>query len=107
MQQQIFNTIIALIIMLSGFTLYALFYFLQHKTWNGFKDKQKILVAVAIFFIVSSLLVNVPEVAGALKMLSGLDANIENSKIGFLTMGFAIAVMLTSRYKVKTKKEVE
>jgi hypothetical protein len=100
----ILQTILAIGLMVSGFTLYALFFYYKYKKWNGYKDKTNLIVALAIISILSGLLVNVPEVGEMLKMAIGLDVSIENSKVGFVSLGFALSAMLVSNHQpLKTK----
>ena len=99
------QTLLAVLLVLSGFTLYALFYFYREKHWNGFKSKENLLVALGIIVLMSLLMVNVPEVSEVLKLTIGLDVNIENSKTGFCSLGFALALMLASNHKKKNTKE--
>lgn len=99
------QTLLAVLLVLSGFTLYALFYFYKEKHWNGFKSKENLVVALAIIVIMSVLMVNVPDVAATLKAFVGLDVNIENSKVGFCSLGFVLASMLGSNHKKKSIKQ--
>lgn len=93
----IVNILMAIGLMICGFVAFALMYFLRKNTWNGFKDIQKVTVAIGLFSIISILLVTVPEAAELLKTLLGLDVSIESSKVGFITLGLAFAGIVSSK----------
>lgn len=93
------QTAIAAGLMFSGFALFALFYYLRTNTWNGYANPVKLIVAAAIMIIMSILLVNVEGIADLLKVATGLDVSMENSKIGFVTTGLALSGILTSKLK--------
>lgn len=103
----ILQTLLAVGLMISGFTLYALFFYYRNKKWNGFKDKTNLIVALAIIAIISVLLITVPEVADMLKMAIGLDVSIENSKVGFVSLGFALSAMLVSNHQPRKTNDNE
>ncbi len=95
------NILMALSLMMSGFILYALFYYIKQQHWNGYANVQKMLVAFAILFIISALLMIVPEITTMLKAITGLDMNIENSKPGFVTFGVSLSALLSSKAIIK------
>lgn len=99
--------LLAIGLMISGFTLYSLFFYYRNKKWNGFKDKTNLIVALAIIVIISILLITVPDVATLIKGFCGLEIDIENSKVGFITFGFALSGMLVRNHQPKKTKEDE
>jgi hypothetical protein len=96
------NTLLAIGLTYTGWILYASFYYLRTNTLNGFLNIKKIIASSIIMILLSILLVNVPEAVAVIKMISGLEIDIENSKVGFLTLGFAMAGVVSSKIH-KTK----
>ena len=101
----IFNIFLAYLYMSSGFWLFAGFYYLRKNCWNGFSNKNKVIVSGLIMLVVSILLISSPELSETLKLLTGLDVNIENSKVGFMTIGFSLAGTLSSKLSDTIKNE--
>ncbi len=97
------NTLIAIGLMYSGFILFALSYFLRTNSWNGFIILQKLFAAAASMLLLAILLVNVPDISDSLKLITGLDVSIENSKVGFITIGFAFSGVVSSKLNSKVK----
>jgi len=92
------------LLILSGFILSALFYYLIHNNWNGYANKYKLIVALCILTTLSILFVFVPEFSTELKTVTGLDLNFETSKVGYITLGFGLSKLLESFHK-KNKNE--
>lgn len=99
----IFPTLLAFGIMYAGWSLFALIYFIRTKTLNGYTDWRLIAASSLAMAILAVLLVNIPDIAEALKLLLGVDIDIDNSKAGFLTLGVALSGIVSS--KLKTPNE--
>lgn len=95
------NTLLAIGLTYAGWILYAALYYLRTNSLNGFVKRNKIIASSLVMIIMSILLVNVPETKDFLKAISGLDVNIENSKVGFISLGAAMAGLVSS---VKSSK---
>jgi hypothetical protein len=98
---QLINILIAFLLMTAGFVLIALVYFIRNNSWNGYKNVQKIVVALAILFITAVLLIYVPETSDLIKSWLALEINIETSKKGFVVFGATLSLVLNMAYKKK------
>lgn len=97
------NVLLAFVIMYLGWILYAAVYFLRTKKLNGYTNKKKIAASSVIMIILAIVLIGIPDVSEALKLLLGVDIDIENSKAGFLTLGIALSGIVSA--KLKTTEE--
>jgi hypothetical protein len=97
------NVLIAFGLMISGWFLFAALYFLRKGTFNGYADVKKIIASVVIMLLISVLLVTVPDIGSMLKLAIGLDVNVENSKVGFVTLGLALSGIVSSQLKEPSK----
>ena len=97
----------AISLQVAGYTLFVLFYYLRKNTWNGYLIKAKIITSVLIMIIIGVLLALVPEVGNSIKLITGLDINIESSLTGFLTIGFTLSGIAGSELSVKQRKQNE
>lgn len=100
------NVLIAFGLMISGWLLFATLYYLRKGTFNGYADWKKILASSVVMLLVSILLVTVPEIGNVLKLTIGLDVNVENSKVGFVTLGLALSGIVSSQLKDPKEKTV-
>jgi peptidoglycan biosynthesis protein MviN/MurJ (putative lipid II flippase) len=99
------NVLIAVAFMTTGYTAFALLFFLRRKTWNGYKDKSKLLASFGLIVAISILIVFVPEISSLLKTL-GLTMDVENSRMGFVTAGFAISGIVSSKLDAPRANEI-
>ena len=97
------NTLLAIALTYCGWILFAALYYLRTNSLNGFIKRNKIIASSLVMIIMSILLVNIPETKDFLKAVSGLDVDIENSKVGFISLGAAMAGLVSS---VKSQKTV-
>ena len=97
----------AISLQFAGYTLFVLFYYLRKNTWNGYLIKAKIITSALIMIIIGVLLALVPEVGNSIKLITGLDINIESSLTGFLTIGFTLSGIAGSELSVKNKKKID
>lgn len=101
------DILIAIGLQVAGYTLFVLFYYLRKNTWNGYLIKAKIITSVLIMIILGVLLALVPEVGNSIKLITGLEINIESSLTGFLTIGFTLSGIAGSELSVKQIKKNE
>ena len=97
----------AISLQVAGYTLFVLFYYLRKNSWNGYLIKAKIITSALIMIIIGVLLALVPEVGNSIKLITGLDINIESSLTGFLTIGFTLSGIAGSELSVKNKKKID
>jgi hypothetical protein len=95
------NTIIAFLIMVAGYALSAGFYYMTNNRWNGYRNLDKQIVVAGIMLMVAILLNSYPELTEVIKNMSGLDVNIENSKVGYISLGVGLAVLVRTKTPVK------
>ena len=97
----------AISLQVAGYTLFVLFYYLRKNTWNGYLIKAKLITSALIMIIIGVLLALVPEVGNSIKLITGLDINIESSLTGFLTIGFTLSGIAGSELSVKNKNKID
>jgi hypothetical protein len=95
------NTLMAFLIMIAGYALSAGFYYMTTNRWNGYRLVGKQIVVAAIMMMVAMLLNSYPELSAVIKTMSGLDVNVENSKVGYLSLGVGLAVLVRTKTPVK------
>ena len=105
--KQLIDILTAISLQVAGYTLFVLFYYLRKNTWNGYLIKAKIITSTLIMIIIGVLLALVPEVGNSIKLITGLDINIESSLTGFLTIGFTLSGIAGSELSVKNKKKID
>lgn len=101
------DILIAIGLQVAGYTLFVLFYYLRKNTWNGYLIRAKVITSALIMIILGVLLALVPEVGNSIKLITGLDINIESSLTGFLTIGFTLSGIAGSELSVKQIKKNE
>ena len=95
------NILIAFSIMVAGYALSAAFYYMTNNKWNGYIILKKQIV-VAISMLIIAILINIyPELSETLKTMSGLDVNVENSKVGYLSLGVGMAILVRTKFTGK------
>lgn len=92
-------------LLIAGFYLPSAFAYLQKGRFEKTFTKQRLIVTYSIMVALAGLLVFVPDTAETLKMVIGLDANIENGVGAFLFIGFTLYKFLANPSKVEPQEE--